>query len=57
VSVGIHVWPHISRRTDNRRWGKRVLERRPRHGKRSVECLRPGGVMICAGRLAGAGCE
>jgi hypothetical protein len=26
---------HISRRTDNR-WGKRVLEWRPRLGKRSV---------------------
>jgi hypothetical protein len=27
---------HISRRTDNRCWGKRVLEWRPRLGKRSV---------------------
>jgi hypothetical protein len=41
---------YISRRTDNR-WGKRVLGWRPRLGKRS---LRPGGVTICAGRLAEA---
>jgi hypothetical protein len=45
-----------SRKLSNvvRRWGKRVLEWRPRLGKRSV---RPGGVTICAGRLAGSGCE
>jgi hypothetical protein len=47
---------HISRRTDNR-WGKRVLEWRPRLGKRSVGHLSPGGVTICTGRLAGAGCK
>jgi hypothetical protein len=35
----------ISRRTDNR-WGQRVLEWRPRVGKRSIERPRPGGVTI-----------
>jgi hypothetical protein len=46
---------HISRRIDYR-WGKRVLEWRSRLGKRSDGCRRPGGVPICAGRLAGPGC-
>jgi hypothetical protein len=44
---------HISRRTDYR-WGKRVLDWRPRLDKRSVDALRPGGVTICAERLAEA---
>jgi hypothetical protein len=43
-------------RTDNR-GGKRVMEWRPRLHKRSVGRLRPGGVMIYAGRLVGAGYE
>jgi hypothetical protein len=47
---------HISRRTDNH-WGKRVLEWRPRLSKRSGGRPQAGGVSICAGRLAGAGCE
>jgi hypothetical protein len=51
ISTLKYEWAgHISRRTDNR-WGKRVLEWRPRLGKRSVGRPRPGGVTICAGRL------
>jgi hypothetical protein len=41
---------HISRRTDNR-WGKGVLEWRPRLGIRSVGRPQAVGVTICAGRL------
>jgi hypothetical protein len=47
---------YISGKTDNQ-WGKRVLEWRPRLDKRGVgraDALRPGGVTIYAGRLAGA---
>jgi hypothetical protein len=47
---------HISRRTDNR-WGKRVLEWRPRLGKRNVGHPQARWSDDLRRRLAGAGCE
>jgi hypothetical protein len=62
ISIRALKWQwagHISRRTDYH-WGKRVLEwiSRDRVSLNVVyDALRPGGVAICAGRLAEAGCE
>lgn len=52
VSISWLAW-HNNRRTESY-WRRRVLERRPRLGKRSVG--HPGRVNIWARRLAGAEC-
>jgi hypothetical protein len=47
---------HTSRRTDNR-WGKRVLEWRPRLGKRSVGCPKARWSDDLRKTAGGAGCD